>query len=486
LLTLTRPTHEWLRQIRFTHVGGASTPLLDDVVDRLGSQLRTQGHRLQAEPNNETDIILSTAPFGEPVGWRDAMLFTSRRRWNLTRTPTSFSLIHATPCELDSLLEHFDRVLAKDPPDPADYDFPGLAPQAFQTLIEQGRRGGPIMAVERLLQARSKSIRIVLIVGEDRPLHAYYFDLVGAYPRVDADDEEFFYHDMALRMVTSVSTGEVTQHSVAGNPVRRSVWDKLSTPEAMRVAGRELGRRNFFTEMVRIADLVSVPALADAVAVQYSEGCFATWDPQLGALIATVTGSARPVEKENITSDELAVIIGVRPDGLGAVVRHVEDKRNDPPSSEAVEMILMDRSLPSIELDPSWNAPGRVPVVRSKLHGHRGVGAYDPRLVEFVPLDAPFYHYPVSCATEAQALAINAAFGRSRALLNPTDPRQVVFTVLPGHGIVIAEKWVSGTAPFQTMWDYMDAGALRIENGIPQGPMDYVSGGGGLRIVREL
>ncbi|MEX1055775.1 MAG: hypothetical protein WED81_07080, partial [Rhodothermales bacterium] len=79
-----------------------------------------------------------------------------------------------------------------------------------------------------------------------------------------------------------------------------------------------------------------------------------------------------------------------------------------------------------------------------------------------------------------------AAFGRSRALLNPADPRQVVFTVLPGHGIVIAEKWVAGTAPFQTMWEYMDAGAMRIENGIPQGPMDYVSGGGGLRVVREL
>jgi hypothetical protein len=115
-------------------------------------------------------------------------------------------------------------------------------------------------------------------------------------------------------------------------------------------------------------------------------------------------------------------------------------------------------------------------VVRSKLHGHRGMAAYDPRYVEFAPLDPPYYHYLVSCGTGAQAQGIKDAFARSEALQNPQDPRQVVFTVLPGHGIVIVEKWVSGTTPFQVMWEYMDAGYLEVENRVPQGPMEYVPG----------
>jgi hypothetical protein len=238
----------------------------------------------------------------------------------------------------------------------------------------------------------------------------------------------------------------------------------------MCTAGQQLGERNFFTEMVRIPDLVQVPAVEDAVATQYSEGCFATWDPTLGALVATVTGSARPVDKGNITEDELAVIVGVRPEGNGALVRHVEEKRNDPPSTEAVEMMDMDSVLPSIDLGPGL---GKVPAARSKLHGHRGIAAYDSRWVEYVSLEPAYHYYLVSCATGAQARGIKKAFSCSEALRDPEDPRQVVFTVLPGHGTVIVEKWVPGTAPFQVIWEYMDAGYIEVENRIPQGPMAY-------------
>ena len=139
-------------------------------------------------------------------------------------------------------------------------------------------------------------------------------------------------------------------------------------------------------------------------------------------------------------------------------------------------MMDMDFSLPKITLGDEWATPARVPVVRSKLHGHRGVSGYDPDRVEFTPLDSPYYNYPVSCATEAQAQGIVKAFSRSEALQNPDDPRQLAFTVLPGHGIVIAEKWVAGMKPFQTMVEFMDAGYIRIGNHIPQGPIRYVNG----------
>ncbi len=473
-LYVAKPLHPWLRRVRVAFVPGPMSPLLEGVADGILRVFRRLGHDVQEVPDDSTDAIITTAPYGKPLRWRDALLFTARRRFHLKRTPTLYTLVHVRPGEFRRMLNYFRRVLRKERPDPKDYDFPGLAPQAYRVLHEQGRRGGPILALQRLLQAQTKSIRVLLVVGEDEPEAAYHFDLVGAFPKSSAEDPNLFYEDIVLRMVTTLSTREVTQHEVVGEPIPRRVWDSLTAPKAMQHAARELGKRNFFTEMVRIADLVQVPAIADAVASQYSEGCFATWEPRINALIATVTGSARPVDKDNITEDDLAVIVGVRADGHGALVRHVEGKRNDPPSSEAVEMMDMDSLLPRVRLGDEWPVQAEVPVVRSKLHGHRGIAAYDPSRVEFVPLDEPYYHFLVSCATEAQARGIKGAFARSQALQNPDDPRQVVFTVLPGHGVVMAEKWVPGKEPFQLFWEYMDAGYLVIDSHVPQGPMWYV------------
>jgi hypothetical protein len=285
-------------------------------------------------------------------------------------------------------------------------------------------------------------------------------------------------------MVTALSTHEITEHEVVGDIVGQDEWRTSEIPAAMKVAGLKLGERDFFTDMVRIADLVDVPAINDAVSSQYSEGCYATWDPHLDGLVATITGSARPVDKDNLTDDELAFIVGVRPDGKGAQVRHVEGKRNDPPSSEAVELMDMDSALPRIHIDAGGGELQEVPVARSKLHGHRGVKAYDPKYVEHVFLSEPYYHYPVSCSTEAQAQAIKSAFSNSEALNNYEDPRQVVFTILPGHGIVIVEKWVRGKAPFQIIWEYMDSGLIQIDNLVPQGALTFFRDESGLMRIK--
>ncbi|HEX9012007.1 MAG TPA: hypothetical protein VF813_00775 [Anaerolineaceae bacterium] len=481
---LTIPTHDWLQQIRVAYVPGAETPLVAGVARNLMDQFARMGHTVLPVPEGDMDVVITSARYGEPVNWKEALFFTSKRRFHLDHAPTVFTLIQITPRQLDEIMSYFRGVLVKPEADPADYNFPGLSPRAPHTMHEQGRRGGPILALARLLQSQSMCIRIILVVGEDSPLEAYTFDLVGAFPRSDAADPEAFYSDLVLRIVTAVSTHEITSHVVVGDPIRQEEWARLATPAAMRTAGRELGVRNFFTEMVVVGNLVSVPSLSGAISSQYSEGCYATWDTDLGALVATITGSARPVEKENLTDDELAVIAGIRPDGLGALVRQVEGKRNDPPSSEAVEMIEMDGALPHVP----WKTPGgevvEVPVARSKLHGHRGVRSYDPKRVEHVHLNRAYYHYPVSCSTEAQARAIQNAFSGSQALIHPEDPRQVVFTQLPGHGIVVVEKWLPGKIPFQVIWEAMDAGALEIDNLVPQGPFIYEPGEGGRMVLK--
>ncbi len=475
--------HSWLKKVSVAYIpGDEGTLLTESFISNLLDEFRTFGHEIQDHPTDDTDILITEAPFGESLSWRKSLIVTCRTRYQLSHLPTVFTIVPVKPDQLSKQLDFFEKALAKPEPDPADFDLPGLASNAYQVLYEQGRRAGPILALERVVQAQSKCIRVLLLVGEDTPQSVYHFDLVGAYPESKFKGDRDFYQDVVLRMVTSVSTHEVTQHQVAADPIPKAVWDSLDTPRAMRKAAQEMDQRQLFTHMVHISDLVNVPAVSEAIASQYSEGCFVTWDVQIEALIATVTGSARPVDKGSITDDDLSVIIGVRSDGEGALIRYVEGKRNDPPSSEAVEMAGMDALLPKIMLSADWQIQKEVPVIRSKLHIHRGISGFDPELVEFVPLESPYYYYPVTCATEAQAHGIIQAFSRSETLTNPDDPRQIAFTVLPTHGIVIAEKWVPGTEPFELICDYIDQGRLVIDNRVPQGQLEFTKKGNAMVI----
>ncbi len=482
-----RPIHDWLRQLHVAFVPGAMTPVLEEAVAGLLDQFPARGHVVQDVPDNDTDLILTTAPFGCALNWRQALMLTGRQRFKLDHTPTVATMVHVRPAELGQLVCYFEDVLQKSPPDPADFEFDGLAPGAYKTLYEQGHRGGPMLAIQRMVQAQVKCLRVLLVVGEDRPEGVYQFDLVGAYPLSKPNgDDRSMYDDIVLRMATCLSSVDINRHRAEGEPLAHEMWAGLTTPPAMRRAGYELGVRNFFTETVVVSTLAHVPAVSGVVASQYSEGCFGTWEPSLDALIATVTGSARPVDKTAITDDELVIITGVRPDYMGALVREVTGKRNDPPSSEAVEMFDMDRYLPRIELGPEWPLPASVPVIRSKLHSHRGVKAFNPALVEYVPLDEPYLHYFVTCGTDSQARGVRDAFGRSQAMQNPDDPRQVAFTILPGHGVVLGEKWAAGKEPFQLFWEYMDAGHIVIDSHVPQGLFDYRPDGAGEMTVTPL
>jgi hypothetical protein len=454
--------------------------MLEDFVGKLLQSFKYYGHNVQEKPDNQTDLILTTAPYGVSLSWRKAVIFNARRLYNLNRLPTILTILHVTPADFQNQLEKLSEAAHKDHPDPEYYRYPGLAPAAHNVLHGQARRGGPILALERIVQAQSKSLRILLLVSDDDTKKVYHFDLVGAHPVSDSADEEIFFHDIIHRVVTTLSTHEVRDHTIVNDPVPQEQWQQLSTPSAMAFAAKQFGNRNFFTDMIRIADIVQVPAVEASVSSQYSEGCFATWDPQLDALISTVTGSEKPVDKGNITDEDLAVLVGVRSDKQGALVRHVEGKQNHAPSTEAVELMGMDLYIPKINLPSNWGITGKVPAIRSKLHGHRGVSHFDPGIVEHVPLEPAFYDYPVTCGTEAQADGIIQAFSRSEALQNIDDPRQIVFTVLPGHGTVIAEKWIHGKQPFQILWESMDSGAIQIDNLVPQGRIHYTPGEAGM------
>ncbi|HEY1479202.1 MAG TPA: hypothetical protein VGF46_04200 [Gaiellales bacterium] len=463
-----------------------STAFLDDPLDdsvpaaqlrRLAEEFAARGHGVEATPTDETDVCFASVPFGVPINWRQSLQLGVRRRFKLRHTPLTFAVMSVTPAQLQGMIEHFRHALAKSPIDPADFMVEGLEPTAVDTLVEQGRRGGAMLTVMRVLQTQAKNVRILLFVGEDEnPSAVFHLDLVGGHPRTLAlGDGSALWDDIVERVLATFSARDVTDHLVDPEIVTAAQWQAAPAREAMRTAGTALGTRRFFTQMIRVADLIAVPAVGDAIARQYSEGCFATWDTTLDGLVTTVTGSARPVDKSGLADDDLAVVVSVRPDGRGVVVRHVEGAENAPPSSEALELRDVDTDLPSIELGPEWGASAgaTVPVIRSKLHGHRGVVAFDPSRVEFVSLPPSYYEHPVSCATAAQAAGIRSAFSNAECLLDPADPRTIAFTILPTHGLVTVERWVPGKEPFGELLEAMDAGQLEIEDRVPQGWHTY-------------
>jgi hypothetical protein len=473
-----------LPPVHVAFLPGETTSLVDELLPLLRDEFLRRGHFVQDTPDENTDLVLTTGPFGRPVSLREAAIFRLRPQYGVRHSPVVYSLVHATTAEFQDLIDRLEVALKPDDPDPADFDLEGLSDTAYHVLHEQGRRGGAILALERAVQAQVKSIRVVLAVGDEEPERVFHFDLVGAHPQSIGSTEEIV-ENVVLRMVTTVSTEEVAEHEAIAELVPRDQWNQLTTPAAMSIASAELGGRGFFTEPVVIADLVKVPAVSKAVAEHYSEGCFGTWEPEVNGLITTVTGSVRPVHKGHVTKDDLAVVVGLRPNGMGVFYRPIEGMEPTPPSSEGLELMAMDQLLPRITLPRSGRTNGQVPMLRSKLHGHRGIVAFDPERVEFVPLDPPYYDYLVSCASDAQAMGVKEAFSRSQALRDPLDPRSVVFTVLPGHGVMIAEKWVDDREPFQEIWDAMDANALAVTSKVPQGRLRFVEDGPRMLLEEE-
>lgn len=457
--------HPWLRPVHVAYVPGRSTFMTNFWVNEIIEEMLGMGHDIHASPNNKTDVILTTARYGEPQPWRDALLFMARRRYHLNQSPVVYTLMQIGKKEFQDILQRLEVALACDPIEPNDFCFDGISPDAWKVLAEQGRRGGAILALQRILQAQAKSIRLILFVGnDDEPECAYHFDLVGAYPRSVSGNG--FYWDIALRIATAACAKGVPAINASDETISVEVWEGLSTPSDMEEASRQFGQRGFFSDMVRISDLIGLISLSDAVASQYSEGCFGSWDPELGAMIVTAAGSSQPVNKSHISKEHLAV---VKANGMEPVGLQISGKAYQVPSSESYEMIMMDSMLPCIEMAGA----GKVPVVRSKLHGHRGISAYCAESVEYVAMAEPYFHYPVSCSTYPQAQGIVEALSRSEALNNPDDPRHIVFTILPGHGVFIVEKWCHGKVPFQAIWECMDAGHLEVSNDIPQGMMSY-------------
>ncbi len=474
-----KPTnlHPWTRPITIAYLPRTRTPGINLALDALFDWLRGAGCILQAEPDNTTDLILTTRQFGEWVGRDEALLFHAKRLYRLSRRPTILTVVDITEVEYQTQLAHFRALGQLTEEQAAQHQYPGLGPQAAEVIAHQARRGGPELAMGRYLQSRVISIRVMALrTVSGRPHRAVHYDLAGARPVSDATHLDVFAADVGARMLAAVCATEVNHHSYAPEAVPAATWAALETPDAMVAAGLTFTRYGFFTTPIQVDKVLGYRGIGDAISAQYSEGCYGVYEPEVQGLITTATGSSRLVDKRAITRTDQAVVAGVLPSRDGALVRPVEGMETVVPSVEAVEMMALCEGVPSHLRRNRQGAEVPVPNVRAILHGHLGVESYNPAFVEAVTLEPLYYTQLVSCGTGPLALGTAAAFGRSEALRDLTDPRRVVFLEQPGHGVMLIEKWPaadSNEPPFSAILQALDAGHIRMSFNIAQGPMSW-------------
>jgi hypothetical protein len=488
----TQNVHTWTHPISIAYMPGDHTPALDLASRALLDWLRDAGCTITDQPNNGTELILTTRRYGNVVTRDEALFFNAKRQYHLSTRPQLLTMLDVPETDYQAMMEHFTKIAQMPEAEASLTRYAGLGPQAADLISHQARRGGPELAFARLVQGQVLSIRVMALRTKDgQPYRAMHFDMAGAHPVTDATDLELFAEDAGARVLAAVCAVEVNHHSFVDEPVSAELWESLSSPDVMVRAGSMFTQFGFFTTPLYIEKLLGYRGISDAISAQFSEGCYAVFEPDIPGLLTTASGSSRLVDKRSISRLDQAVVVGMRSDHEGAVVRPVAGMEPVVPSVEAVEMMGLCERVPHHEHLNSHGNPVNVPNVRAILHGHLGVAAFDPTKVEAVRLGPLYYTQLVSCGTGALAEGTAVAFAASESLKDLNDPRRVIFLEQPGHGVMVVEKWPpkdDGTQPFETIHDYLSSGVLQMTLEVAQGPVHWemAAGTDGRPVMRRV
>lgn len=459
--------HRWLHPVRATVLPGSGPQPVTALTHRIATWLHSTGNIVTEQPTPSTNVLLTTATFGQAVAVECAPLFTAKRAYHLHTRPTVVTLVGMRSDQFKDWTEHFANLSA------IQRTYPGLGPAAGRILADQSRTAGPEVALGRLVQAQAKSIRAIVITfdSNDQPVQAIHYSLAGAHRVTDATNIDEFVRDAGIRILTAACERDVHDCAYVSDALPLRTWNSLTVPAAMIRSGRRFGEMGLFSAPVSIETLLGFRGLGDVLSKQFSDGCYAAFEPKLSALVMTASGSWRSIDKGAIGQSEQAIVVGVADNSDAVQVRPVEGFGHVRPSVEAFEMMGICKAVGSHELRESMDRPVTVPNVRAILHAHRGVDAYDPQKVERVVLDEMFEAFPVSCGTLPLAKASAAAFGRSVALSDHDDPRLIVFLEQPGHGVIVIERWAASasTDPFDAIHQSLVRGDLVLSKRVPQG-----------------
>ncbi len=461
--------HDWVKPITVCFVENKSNKRLDRITSALEKWFQDNGHIVQRMPDASTQLFITTMRGADVVDRPDALLLNGKRRYQLPHRPQVLTLVDLTTEQFEERQRYIDALA--DLPYTAAHtvEIPGLGRKGSE-VIHQQRRRHDLVGMARLLQGQAISIRVMGLVGDEKwPDYGLHIDLAGAYATIPFKGPKDFIANIGGRIATFLNTVDVKEHIYLDELLASQDWETSETPNDLVRAGNTFTDYGFFTDPVDVVKLLGFRGLGDAIAAQYSEGCYATYDPLIGGLVTTATGSAKFVDKRAITRGDTTLITGVKPNRMGALVRGIEGRPDIAPSVEAVELFGI-CEMSGVEEDPLGESRPRI---RSLLHGHIGVKSFAPERVERVVLDKSFYAYPVSCGTNILADATGKAFAKAQALSSANDPRKVIFIEQPCHGIVVVERWVQGMRPFEAIEQALQEGWLVMQSHVPQSLSEY-------------
>ena len=89
--------HAWWTPLRLSFVPGIEHTALQALIPEFLDHLRQTGHEVHDAPGATTNVLLTTARYGEPVPWRRALMLGHRRNFGLQHAPTVMTLVVIAP-----------------------------------------------------------------------------------------------------------------------------------------------------------------------------------------------------------------------------------------------------------------------------------------------------------------------------------------------------------------------------------------------------
>ncbi len=439
----------WWRPVTVALVGEPTDAAQRRLAEGLLAAFEEGGHQLVPEPAklaDRVDIMLAfhaipdaDKPLLERIEERERPLGLDLiRAFNLKKRPENLITL-VTVRERMSLLPHTD-----------------------------------VLEVARTTAARVGTPRVLFVSGDPasgRVDEVTLCTLEGGHPTIPGDDWAFMVGDLANRMVALACAQEVGgRYRVIQDALSYEDWLASPVPDDLVQAGHRMDRLRLLPPQIAVSHYVS-PGLARIYErflnmKKFSEGTLCAWDPRLGLMMITGSGSWG-VDKRHLKREDVVPIGGVSEEGV--LVYAPEGVKTKGPSVETREFYEAFLRAPKVRLRPTeggWavdeNGPVEAPLIRSIIHAHVGVVDADERLVEHVPPNRRAFPYAFGCGTDLMLEVTAEALSRSRALHDPGDPRAVVLWEFDNHGIAVAELWKGEPRPraIQLTLDMFDPDGL--------------------------
>ncbi|MFG2637680.1 hypothetical protein ACGFX8_28225 [Streptomyces sp. NPDC048362] len=422
-------------------------------LDRLVAAFELQGHSVFDRSHGDVDLMLMCGQIPEgPQPLRD-------------RIPESYPPLSAMLRQRHGLRRNPRHVVAVVE-----------VPERLSTLPH-----AEVVATARTAMGRLGAAKVLFVSRGDAPGRVPEVTLCtmeGGHP-TEMDD---IADRMRDRLVTAACAQQVADdYDTVRDAITAEAWQAATTPEQLVGAGRRMGELGLLSPPLKVSDFVS-DQLADMYEIYmgvrgFSEGMLFSFDPDLGCLVVSASGSW-DVDKRALTREQVVAVEPRLAGGRRLRVLAPSGTLPMQPSVETWEICALMEACPTVRVTkdmagtwvPDPNGEREVPLVRAGIHAHIGVTSSDDTVIETVEADREQFPYGFGCGTDLTVEIARNTVRRSHAINHPADPRVYVRWPLLYHGEMAVELWKPGlpSQPFQGLLDQYGTAVQFTPDDVPQ------------------